>query len=261
MDPALDVVRTPDGVAPLDDVALGPALLARAQADVTGPAVLRLAWPRPTLAFSRLDTLGPGWPAAREAARAHGFEPVVRQRGGRAAAYHEGCLLLDLVSPDADPRTGIRPRYEAGAAVLVGALAGLGVDARVGAVPGEYCPGDFSVNAGGRVKLAGTAQRVVRGAWLFSSMLVVRGADRLRAVLDDVHAHLGLEWDPASVGSVESVLRLDVEGAHPRGVPDPAVEQAVLAQYAASGHAVRPVRWDSALLAEARAQHPRHLPA
>ena len=256
----LDVVRTPDGVAPLDDVALGPALLARAQAAPDGAAVLRVAWPRPTLAFSRLDTLAPGWPAAREAARGHGFEPVVRQRGGRAAAYHEGCLLLDLVSPDPDPRTGIRPRYEAGAAVLVGALAGLGVDARVGAVPGEYCPGDHSVNASGRVKLAGTAQRVVRGAWLFSSMLVVCGADRLRAVLDDVHAALGLQWDPASVGSVEGVLRLDVEGAHPRGLPDDVVERAVLAQYAAAGYTVRARAWDPALLAGAAEQRPRHLP-
>lgn len=253
------VLRTPDGVAPLDDVALGPALLARAQTDPVGPAVLRVARPRPTLAFSRLDTLTPGWPAALAGARAHGFEPVVRQRGGRAAAYHEGCLLLDLVSADLDPRTGIRPRYERGAAILAGALTDLGVDARVGAVPGEYCPGDHSVNASGRVKLAGTAQRVVRGAWLFSSLVVVRDADRLRAVLDAVHAALGLAWDPASVGSVESVLRLDVAGARPSGVPTEVVERAVLDHHARAGYDVRPVPWDPALLAEARLQHDRHV--
>ncbi|MFN0282396.1 MAG: lipoyl protein ligase domain-containing protein [Kineosporiaceae bacterium] len=254
----LVVLRTPDGMAPLDDVALGPALLTRAQADPDGAPVLRLAWPRPTLAFSRLDTLAPGWPDALAAARAHGFEPVVRQRGGRAAAYHEGCLLLDLVSPDRDPRSGIRARYVAGAAVLAGALADLGLDARVGAVPGEYCPGDFSVSSGGRVKLAGTAQRVVRGAWLLSSMLVVRGADRLRAVLGDVHHALALDWDPASVGAVEGVLRLDVAGAVPSGLGRDVLERIVLARYAASGHDVRPAPWPADLLGEARAQHERH---
>ncbi len=253
----LDVLRTPDGVAPLDDVALGPALLARAQGEPDGAAVLRIAWPRPTLAFSRLDTLAPGWSAARDAARAHGFEPVVRQRGGRAAAYHEGCLLLDLVSPDPDPRSSIRTRYETGAAVLVGALAFLGVDARVGAVPGEYCPGDYSVNADGRVKLAGTAQRVVRGAWLFSGLLVVTGADRLRAVLTDVLAALGVDWEPASVGAVESV-RPRVAGA-PRLDRD-VVERAVLASYVAAGYDVRERLWEPGLLVEAGRRHERHRP-
>ena len=32
---------------------------------------------------------------------------------------------------------------------IASALRGLGVDAHVGAVPGEYCPGDHSVNARG----------------------------------------------------------------------------------------------------------------
>lgn len=251
----LVVLRTPDGVAPLDDIAVGPALLARAQADPAAPAVLRLARPRPTLAFSRLDSRAAGWPAATAAARAHGFEPVVRQRGGRAAAYHEGCLLLDLVAPDADPRAGIRSRDRQVAGLLAAALADLGVDARVGAVPGEYCPGEHSVNAGGRVKLAGTAQRVVRGAWLVSALVVVSGADRLRDVLTAVHDALGVAWRPASVGAVDTV-RPHVAGAPP--LADDVVARAVVARFAAAGYTPVAQPWPPDLLAQARARQAGH---
>ena len=78
----------------------------------------------------------------------------------------------------------------------------LGVDARVGEVPGEYCPGEFSVNAGGVRKLIGSAQRIVRGGWLFSTVVVVQSAARLRAVLEDVYGDLRLDWNPLTVGSV-----------------------------------------------------------
>jgi len=37
-------------------------------------------------------------------------------------------------------------------------------------VPGEYCPGEFSINDGHGHKLIGTAQRLVRGAWLFGTV-------------------------------------------------------------------------------------------
>jgi hypothetical protein len=69
-------------------------------------------------------------------------------------------------------------------------------------VHGEYCPGAFSVNARGETKLIGAAQRIIRGAWLFSSVVVVDGSARLRAVLEDVYAALALDWNPASTGAI-----------------------------------------------------------
>ncbi len=93
-------------------------------------------------------------------------------------------------------------RFAAEAESQAQALRGLGIDARVGEVPGEYCPGRFSVNARGQTKLIGAAQRIISGAWLFSTVVVVDGATRLRAVLEEVYAALALEWDPASVGSI-----------------------------------------------------------
>ena len=83
------------------------------------------------------------------------------------------------------------------------ALARLGVDARVGEVPGEYCPGAFSVNARGRTKLAGVGQRLISGAAHLGGVVVVRDSAGVRDVLIPVYEALGLEWDPETTGSVE----------------------------------------------------------
>src|SRR4051794_32312089 len=186
---------------PAVDAAVGEALLA-ARPD---EPVLRVARPGPTVGFGRLDAIRPGFADAVVAARAHGFEPVLRTPGGHAAAYHHGSLLVEVVAADDDPVGGMRPRFAWMASTLVEALRGLGVDARVGAVPGEYCVGDYSVNAGGTVKLAGVAQRLVRRAWMIGAELVVEDGASTRDVLRDVYAALDIELDPATAAAVEDV--------------------------------------------------------
>lgn len=158
--------------------------------------------PVPTAAFSRRDTLASGYPSAAAAARAHGFEPVVRPVGGRLAAYHEGALVVDVVARHPNPRVGISARFRQFGEAVAAALVTLGVDARVGPVPGEYCAGEFSVNAGGLTKLAGTAQRLRRNSVLFSAVVLVQNPEPVRAVLSDAYPLLGLTWDPRTVGSV-----------------------------------------------------------
>jgi lipoate-protein ligase A len=167
------------------------------------PDALRIFVPRPTLAFGRLDTLADGYEAAREAAARHGFEPVVRAPGGRAAAYDEGCVVVEETVREAHALESMQARFADRGERYANILRSLGVDARVGAVPGEYCPGAYTVNARGRVKLVGTAQRVLTGAWLLAAVITVSGTNRLRAVLTDVYAALAVEMDPATVGTVE----------------------------------------------------------
>lgn len=197
------------GRDPVLDVALGAALLQ--QVGAGGPELLRIYRPRPTLAFSGRDCASAGIGAAAEAAVAAGFAPVRRGPGGRAAAYHPGTVCLDHIGPI---RTGpgrgpgvdqIRPRFTLFADLLIRALRSLGVDAQLGPVPGEYCAGDFSINDGQGHKLVGTAQRLVRGAWLFGTVIVVEDADAVRSVLEAVYRALGLDWRPASVGAVRDV--------------------------------------------------------
>ncbi len=215
------LVREASPRPPALEVAVAHALVEQVN-EGAFDAVVRVYRPAPTVAFGRLDALRPGFAAAAAAARRHGFEPVLRAPGGHAVAYHDGCLGIDEVVGEQDPIAGMHDRFAASGERLAGALRGLGVDARVGRVPGEFCPGEFTVNARGAVKLVGTAQRVLRHASLLAASVAVSGADVLRAVLRDVYAALELEWDPATVGAVAD----EVVGV---GIDE--VERAVLAAY------------------------------
>jgi lipoate-protein ligase A len=182
-------------------MALSRALLERVASGQVRET-LRLARPGRAVTFGKLDAVSPAYGRALLAARARGFEAVLRLAGGRAAVFHEGSLSLGHALPDPDPRAGIRERFEHTAGLVAAALRRLGVDAQVGEVPGEYCPGAWSVNAGGRVKLAGFGQRVVSGAAYVGGVLMVDDADRVREVLGPVYHALGLDWDPATAGAV-----------------------------------------------------------
>jgi len=158
-----DVIRQASPGA--DDLERSVELL-RQVASGDGPErLLRLYTPAPTLALTRRESLMPGYDIAVAAAERLGFTPAIRPTGGRAAAYDETCLVFDLVEREeshADPTA----LFAQAGRTIVDALRGLGVDARLGEVPGEYCPGAYSINARGAVKLVGTSQRGVRGARL-----------------------------------------------------------------------------------------------
>ena len=110
------------------------------------------------------------------------------------------------IGPVATIAEGIPERFATVTALLVEALAALGIAARVGELPGEYCAGDWSVNAAG-VKLAGTAQRSIKGASLVTAMVIVEGSAPLRAALVDVYAALGIDWRPGTAGGAADIVR------------------------------------------------------
>jgi lipoate-protein ligase A len=202
---------------PVFDTAVSHATMRRVAAGEL-PETLRLARPGRVVAFAKRDVLAPRYAEAVAAAGAAGFGSMVRLAGGRAAVFHEGTLELAHAVPDPDPRGTIHERFQATAELIARALAGLGVDARVGEVAGEYCPGSWSVNAGGARKLAGIGQRVISGGAHVGTVIVAEDAAALREVLEPVYAALGLAWDPATVGAVER--------------PWADVRAAVLAEYA-----------------------------
>ncbi|GAB3854241.1 hypothetical protein ACFPIJ_61200 [Dactylosporangium cerinum] len=216
---------------PADDVALGPLLLRDGLGGGFGEVreMLRIHSPEPTAAFSRRDTLRPGYPAAAEAVRRLGFTPVVRPQGGSLATYHRGSVVIDHVCRTPDASSGTLARFRRFAALHAEVLTGLGVDARIGAVPGEYCPGEYSVNSGGVRKLVGSAQRVTRDGWLFSSIVQVTGAAVLRAPLTVAYGDLGYDFDPATVGTIEDTTA---------GVTVEAVTAALLDAYGVTGPAL-----------------------
>jgi len=200
--PRLTVIRRPRSGEPHLDTAISHAVLQRVAAGEVGPT-FRVRGAEPVLAFGKQDANSRGFPRAVAAARAAGFAPVLRLAGGRAAVFHDGTLAFAHATPDEKPTRGTQGRFERTGEWLVAALQRLGVDARVGEVPGEYCPGAFSVNAGGRIKLAGVGQRIVAGAAHLGGVLVVRDTAAVRDVLIPVYEALGLDWEPATTGSVE----------------------------------------------------------
>ncbi|MEM7412352.1 MAG: lipoate--protein ligase family protein [Myxococcota bacterium] len=164
---------------------------------------LRLYVPDDVLAFSTTDLRRPGFSDAVRAARSAGFDAALRLAGGSAAVFTRQTLAFAWCTPEREPRAGIHARFEKVAGWIARALGSLGVDARVGEVPGAYCPGDYSVNARGAVKLMGVGQRIVQGAAHTGGVLVVAGADRIREPLVPVYDALDYDYDPTTTGAVE----------------------------------------------------------
>ncbi len=191
--------------APLE-AAVSHALLDRVGAGEL-PETFRIAPTPAMVSFGRLDTHAAGFPDAVRAASAHGFAPVHRLAGGRAAAFHPQTLVFAWVAADPEPRAGTHARFAR--------LAGLVADAlgvRVGALAGEYCPGDYSLQAGG-VKVGGLSQRVTRSASSTEGMVVLDGGERIRDVLVAVNAALGVAWEPATAGDLGGPALEDARAA------------------------------------------------
>ena len=197
----VDLLRTAFTDRPAFDTAVSRAVLERvARGEL--PETFRIGRPGPMVAFGRLDLASPGYPDAAHAARAGGFEAVKRLAGGRAAVFHEHTIAFAWAGRAQDTWSGTHERFRNVAGIVERALRRLGVDARVGEVPREYCPGDYSVNARGRTKLAGIGQRLIKGAWHIGGVIVVSEGERVRDILVPVYEALGLDWDPATAGAV-----------------------------------------------------------
>ncbi|WP_051620060.1 lipoate--protein ligase family protein [Haematomicrobium sanguinis] len=191
-------------------------------------AMVRIYRPEPTVSFGQRDARLPGFAHASRRSAELGFTPVIRKAGGRAAAYHRGSLVVDHLEPNDDAKIETQARFVGFANLFVEALESIGVSAGVGEIPGEYCPGEFSVHgktmSGTKIKLIGTAQRVVKGAWLFSSSIVVENTPPIREVTEAVYDALGLDLDPATIGSAQDLNALvttemvsrAIEGAYRR---------------------------------------------
>jgi lipoate-protein ligase A len=218
--PAL-VIRQEEGTDAAADLDRSVELL-RAVADgsITQHRVVRVYAPLPTVAMSRRESRLPGFETARAASVQRGFTPVIRPTGGRAVAYDESCIVFDVIAPEREGAIDQARFFREVGDALTASLRKLGVDARVGDVPGEYCPGEFSINARGAVKLIGTSQRAVRGARLLSGMLPLAGVERFTDVLLAVNAALELDWDPATFGTLATEV--------PR-MPRTMVERALIA--------------------------------
>jgi octanoyl-[GcvH]:protein N-octanoyltransferase len=190
--------------------AISRTILSRVAAGELPPTV-RIHRPGNEVAFGRQDVASPGYEAAAEAARAAGFAAVERLAGGRAAVFHTGTIAIARAYADPQPPKRTYARFDEMADLIAAALQGLGVDARVGEVPGEYCPGAYSVNSRGQTKVAGIGQRMIRGGAHVGGVVVASGGREVAHVLEPVYAALELDFDPATSGSVSEELGREVD--------------------------------------------------
>jgi lipoate-protein ligase A len=198
------------------------------------------------VAFGRQDVISAGYADAARAARAGGFEAVQRLAGGRAAVFHENTIAFAWAGRARDTWSGTHDRFRTIAGIVTRALQRLGVDARIGEIPREYCPGEYSVNARGETKLVGIGQRLIKGAWHIGGVIVVAEAERVRDILVPVYEALGLDWDPATAGAVDQEVP---------GVTFENVAEALLAELPEH----EPAALDPTTLALAQRLEPEHL--
>lgn len=171
--------------------------------EASGEPALRVWAPPRQVAFGRRDSTADGYEAARAAALDRGYEPVERSVGGRAVAYTGETVAFVYVVPTDDDRDGIRSRYQEATDRLQRAFGDLGATVRLGEPDAAFCPGDHSLQNGG--KIAGLAQRVRRETALVGGCVVAVERDEadLAGVLEPVYDALGVRFDPDSVGSLE----------------------------------------------------------
>jgi len=196
----IKLIEGPNFVEPSKDADVAARLL-KYSVEKSAGAFARIYRPQRTLAFTSRDSSSAGYEQAKSRARELGFEPILRSPGGRAVAYHEESLVFDLLSSDTNPHALINNRFQAIGDLFVESFHRIGIDARVGEVPREYCPGKFSVVAE-NVKLVGTAQRIMRGGWLLGASVIVRNAAPVREVLGHVYQAMDVDMDPRTVAAL-----------------------------------------------------------
>ncbi len=164
--------------------------------------VFRLRRPKPTAAFSPQDTSHPDYEQIKRLVRARGFTPVERGTGGRLTLYDENALAITIVYPDAMPYQHTLLRYDVLSAAFAKALITLGIDARVGELPDEYCPGKYSVNANGTVKLIGVAQRMNQRCVQIGAIISITRSMTAAAGIAEAYAAMGLAFNPETYGAI-----------------------------------------------------------
>jgi octanoyl-[GcvH]:protein N-octanoyltransferase len=214
------------------------------------PSTMRLYVPGREVAFGKRDAVTPQYPAAVAAARSAGFTPVERLAGGRAAVFTEHTIAFSLALAESDPRTTIHRRFREMSELVVAAIARLGIESEIGEIPGEYCPGEFSVNHRHRIKLMGVGQRLAKHAAHVGGVITVNRTDLLLRALIPVYRALELEWRPTTTGTLG-----DIEPA----ANNDSVLAVLKAELAARFNVTRG-RVDDGMAEEARSLAHRHLP-
>lgn len=104
----------------------------------------------------------PAFPTRPRSLESTAGRPILRLAGGHAAAYDDECVIVEVVRPAERAIGDLDSRFQEVASLLRSATASAGVSLELGQLPGEYCPGRFSLHLIGGPKVGGIAQRVIK---------------------------------------------------------------------------------------------------
>lgn len=188
---------------PEDGFGLQQVVLEEVAAEARGPTALLWTSSR-YIGATHPETRLPAFDEAALLAEEAGFPVLIRNSGGGAVAANEGSISFSLTLPIKDLRHGLYERYTDGADIVASTLGKLGVEAEPGEVEGEFCPGAYSVRAGGYrgTKVAGLAQRVTRWAARVEALVLVTDTAEIRDVLGLFYGALGLPFRPECVADL-----------------------------------------------------------
>ena len=167
---------------------------------------LRVFRPQKTAAFSTKDTLHKNFAAAKKIASRLGYEPILRPAGGHLAIYDHRSLIMDITAPHENPGKDIINRYELFSEKISSYLALLGVDARIGQVDGEFCPGRFSINSSSQKKLVGIAQRITKSGYYLSALILLEQSSEAIDALSATYKLIDLDFNPSSHGDLHELV-------------------------------------------------------
>lgn len=163
----------------------------------------------PGLAVARRDTRLPSFDIACQVMAGKGFPVAIRDSGGSAVVQSPGIVNLTMVSSlSSDCERNFSSVYDRLTAPILETLRTMDIPATLGSVHGAYCDGEFNIVAFGK-KIAGTAQRRVRGAILSHACINLAADDNeVSASINTFYRLAGgtLVCDPLAGTSVEKLL-------------------------------------------------------
>lgn len=134
----------------------------------------------PVVVLGMMDTKLPFLKDALSLFSDFSYSYLVRNSGGLAVVGDEGILNFSMIFPEEDSRLEIDEAYSRMHRLIQAAFSDKNKAIDAFEVSDSYCPGDFDLSIGGK-KIAGTAQRRIRGGIAVMIYLSVNGNQTKRA--------------------------------------------------------------------------------
>ncbi len=175
----------------------------------TGKSYLWVWNPLKQLALSPSSLNRNGVSEAIKHAERKGFPAVERITGGGPVPHNGRTVSFVYTDRIDNTDIGLNDRYREITSNLSDLLGSLDISVSCGESMGEFCPGQYSIHAEG--KIAGVAQRLKRNSALTSGVVVIEYNEGYRELTKSVYEYIGLDFRDETMDSVSNYIDTDVD--------------------------------------------------